>query len=96
MEIGESLEGALRREVMEEVGLQVTDLRYYGSQPWGFSDSVISGFFAKLDGSGAVRLDRDELSEAIWLSREEIPPQNTGISITAEMIEAFRTGKVKD
>lgn len=96
VEIGESLEGALRREVMEEVGLQVTDLRYYGSQPWGFSDSVISGFFAKLDGSGAVRLDRDELSEAIWLSREEIPPQNTGISITAEMIEAFRTGKVKD
>lgn len=96
VEIGESLEGALRREVMEEVGLQVTDLRYYGSQPWGFSDSVISGFFAKLDGSGAVRLDRDELSEAVWLSREEIPPQNTGISITAEMIEAFRTGKVKD
>ena len=92
----QDLEGALRREVMEEVGLQVTDLRYYGSQPWGVSDSVISGFFAKLDGSGAVRLDRDELSEAVWLSREEIPPQNTGISITAEMIEAFRTGKVKD
>ena len=95
-EIGEPVEETVRREVMEEVGLQVTDLRYYGSQPWGFSDSVISGFFAKLDGSGAVRLDRDELSEAVWLSREEIPPQNTGISITAEMIEAFRTGKVKD
>lgn len=96
VEIGESLEEALRREVMEEVGLQVKELRYFGSQPWGFSDSVISGFFAKLDGSDAVRLDRDELSEAVWLSREEIPPQNTGISITAEMIEAFRTGKIKD
>lgn len=96
VEIGESLEEALRREVMEEVGLQVKELRYFGSQPWGFSDSVISGFFAKLDGSGAVRLDRDELSEAVWLSREEIPEQETGISITAEMIEAFRTGKIKD
>lgn len=96
VEIGESLEEALRREVMEEVGLQVKELRYFASQPWGFSDSVISGFFAKLDGSGDIRLDRDELSEAVWLSRDEIPAQNTGVSITAEMIEAFRTGRIKD
>ena len=94
VEIGESIEGALEREVMEEVGLKVKNLRYFGSQPWGFSDSVISGFFAELDGSGSIRLDRNELSEAVWLSRDEIPPQNTDISITATMIEAFRTGKV--
>lgn len=94
VEIGESLEGALQREVMEEVGLRVKELQYFGSQPWGFSDSIISSFFAQLDGSGQIRLDRNELSEAVWLSRDEIPPQKTGISITAAMIEAFRTGTV--
>lgn len=96
VEIGESIEGALRREVMEEVGLKVKNLRYFGSQPWGFSDSVISGFFADVDGSSQIRLDRDELSEAVWLSRDELPPQKTDISITAAMIEAFRKGSDLD
>lgn len=95
VEIGESLEGALAREVMEEVGLKVGKLTYFASQPWGFSDSVISGFFAKLEGSDKIRLDRNELSEAVWLSRDEIPPQKNNISITSAMIEAFRTGTVK-
>lgn len=93
VEIGESIEGALKREVMEEVGLKVKELRYFGSQPWGFSDSVISGFFAQVDGSSQVRLDRDELSEAVWLTRDEIPKLHNDMSITAVMIEAFRTGK---
>ena len=93
VEIGESVEGALRREVMEEVGLRVKNLRYFGSQPWGFSDSLITGFFAELDGSDEVRLDRDELAEAVWIARNDIPPQDTGLSITAEMIEAFREGR---
>lgn len=94
VEIGESVEAALEREVMEEVGVRVKNLRYFGSQPWGFSDSVISGFFADLDGSDRIKLDRNELSEAIWLKREEIPVQSTDISITAAMIEAFRKGDI--
>lgn len=94
VEIGESLEGALKREVMEEVGLNVKNIRYFGSQPWGFSDSVISGFFVDLDGSNKVKLDRNELAEAVWILREEIPPQNTDISITSAMLEAFRTGEI--
>ena len=92
VEIGESLEGALEREVMEEVGLRVKDISYFGRQPWGFSDSVISGFFVKLDGKDNIYLDENELSEAVWLSRDEIPPQDSDISITAAMIEAFRKG----
>lgn len=92
VEIGENLEDALRREVMEEVGLQVGQLKYFGSQPWGMSDSVISGFFAYLEGSDQVKLDRDELAEAVWMNRDELPPQDTSLSITAAMIESFRTG----
>ena len=93
VEIGESVEGALRREVMEEVGLKVKNLKYFGSQPWGFSDSLITGFFAELDGSDEIRLDRNELSEALWIARDEIPPQSSDMSITAEMIDAFREGR---
>lgn len=92
VEIGENLEDALKREVMEEVGLQVGQLKYFGSQPWGMSDSVISGFFAYLEGSDQVKLDRDELAEAVWMNRDELPPQDTSLSITAAMIESFRTG----
>lgn len=94
VEIGESIEEALKREVMEEVGLHVENLRYFGSQPWGFSDSLISGFFADLDGDGTIQLDKDELAEAVWLSRDELPPQAVDISITAAMIEAFRKGEM--
>ena len=94
VEIGESMEQAVVREAMEEVGLKVGNLRYFGSQPWGLSDSVISGYFAYLEGDDKVTLDKDELSEAVWMTRDELPPQMDTVSITAAMIEAFRTGKI--
>lgn len=56
------IEDTVRREVMEEVGLQVKDLRYYGSQPWGVDANLLLGFFARLDGPSAIHLDRQELS----------------------------------
>lgn len=91
VEIGETLEETIHREVMEEVGVKVKNLRYYGSQPWSFSDSILIGFFADLDGSDRVNLDTEELSEAVWLPRGEIPPADPTISLTGTMIEAFRT-----
>lgn len=94
VEVGETLEAAVRREVMEEVGLRVSNLRYYKSQPWAFSESVLMGFFADLAGSREVTLDTDELSEAVWFSREKLPSNDSTLSLTWNMIEAFRNGEV--
>lgn len=94
VEIGETLEDALKREVMEEVGLKVKNLRYFKSQPWAFSQSILVGFFVELDGSPTVKIDTKELSEATWFLREEIPPCETTMSLTNEMIEAFRQNKI--
>lgn len=93
-EIGESLEETVRREVMEEVGLKVKNIRYYKSQPWGLSGSVLSGFFVDLDGDSKITLDQEELAEAIWLKREEIPEPELRISLTKEMIEKFKKGEI--
>jgi NAD+ diphosphatase len=94
MEIGETLENTIKREVMEEVGLRVKNIRYFKSQPWAFSQSLLVGFFADLDGNSNVNLDFQELSEAMWLSRDEIPLNDSTISLTAGMVEAFRNDKV--
>ena len=67
VEIGETLEEALRREVMEEVGLNVKNIRYYTNQPWGFSQTLLVGFFADLDSKPGIQLEQRELSEAVWL-----------------------------
>lgn len=93
VEIGETLEEAVKREVMEEVNLKVKGLRYYGSQPWGLSDSLIAGFFVYLDGTDEFKIDETELEKAAWLTRDELPQLVDNVSITAAMIEDFRTGK---
>jgi len=90
-EIGESLEQTVRREVMEEVGLKVKNIQYYKSQPWPFTDTLLAGFFAELDGDDAIHLDEDELAIGIWMPRVDIPMPENNISLTGEMIEVFRT-----
>lgn len=92
-EVGESIEETVKREVLEEVGLHVKNIRYYKSQPWPFSDTLLMGFFADLDGSDHIVLQEEELTEATWFIRDEIPRNDLKISLTNEMIELFRSGK---
>lgn len=89
-EIGETIEDTVRREVLEETGVHVKNLRFYKSQPWVFTDSLLMGFFCELDGSDRITLQDDELSEAVWFPRAEIPSDHSSISLTGEMIELFR------
>ena len=92
-EIGETIEQTVHREVMEEVGLKVKNLRYYKSQPWGVDGNVLMGFYCDLDGEDAIRLDEKELAVAEWHHREKLPIEDDGISLTREMIRIFGEGK---
>jgi NAD+ diphosphatase len=72
VEPGESAEGAVAREVAEEVGLRVTDIRYVGSQPWPFPQSLMLGYTARAEGDLTLRLDPTEIEEARWFTRDEL------------------------
>ena len=95
VEIGESLEDAVRREVMEEVGLKVKNIQFYKSQPWPFTDTILAGFFAELSEDDTITIQEDELALAVWMNREDVPPDELKISLTGEMMEAFRSGTFK-
>lgn len=91
-EIGETVEETVRREVFEETGVHVKNVRYYKSQPWPFTDTLLLGFYCDLDGSGKIRIDEEELAVAEWLAPDEIPTEYDGISLTNEMIIRFKDG----
>jgi len=93
VEIGETFEDTVRREVMEEVGLKVRNIRYYRSQPWAFSEAVMAGFYAEADGDPGISLNydgSDELAEARWFTRGELEQEDSTFSLTWTMIQAFR------
>lgn len=90
VEIGETFEGTVRREAMEEVGLPLKNIQYFKSQPWGFSDSQMIGFTAELDGDDdTLRIQESELAEAHWFTAEEAPRPANDISIASELIWDF-------
>ena len=92
-EIGETIEETVHREVMEEIGIKVKNLRYYKSQPWSFSGTLLFGFYCDLDGDDTLTVDHSELSMASWFNREDIPDEGDNISLTKEMMMSFKDGK---
>ena len=100
VEPGESAEGAVAREVAEEVGLRVTDIRYVGSQPWPFPQSLMLGYTARVEGDPTLRLDPTEIEEARWFTRDELrsgtgpralPP---AVSIARHIIDRWVDGEL--
>ena len=92
-EIGETVEECVIREVEEETGLRVRNLRYFASQPWPFSGSLLFGFFCDAEAS-EIRIDRNELRSAIWRSPSDSYDVPGNASLTSSMISAFREGKI--
>jgi NAD+ diphosphatase len=89
VEPGESAEEAVEREVMEESGLQVRDVRYFGSQPWPFPNSLMLGFTAQYD-SGEIVLEDDEIEDARWFHADDMPNFFPGrMSISQWLIQDF-------
>ena len=93
-EIGETLEETVEREVMEETGLKVKNIRYYKSQPWGIASDILMGFYCDVDGDDTIKMDESELKYAQWVPREEIELQPLEYSLTNEMMKMFKESKV--
>ena len=94
VEPGESIEETVRREVAEEVGVEVGEVRYFGSQPWPFPNSLMIGFTAEWSG-GELRIgEPEELEDARWFRTDNLPPMPPKVSIARAMIDAFLSGKV--
>ncbi len=88
VEVGESLEEAVAREVREEAGIEITDIRYFGSQPWPFSNSLMIGFTARW-ASGEIVADPVEIMEAAWYAPDALPVVPPKLSIARELIDDF-------
>ncbi|WP_166422678.1 NAD(+) diphosphatase [Paraglaciecola sp. 20A4] len=86
VESGETLEHAVHREVFEEVGVAVKNLRYVSSQPWPFPHSLMVGFLADFD-SGDIKVDGHEIIEAHWFKYDELPNIPPKFSIAGQLIE---------
>ena len=94
VETGESLEDCVRREVMEETGLEIADIRYYGSQAWPYPSGLMVGFTAQYAG-GTLRLQRSELSGGGWFRRDNMPSIPDYGSISRMLIDDWMAQKGK-
>jgi NAD+ diphosphatase len=88
VEPGESLEECVHREIREEVGLEVTDVRYFGSQSWPFPNSLMIAFTAA-HAAGEIAVDPEELVDARWFEPGELPPIPGCGTISRRLIDGF-------
>jgi NAD+ diphosphatase len=92
VDVGETFEDAVKREVFEETGIVVHNVRYYKNQPWPLSNSIMVGFVAEADDNQTIKIDENELSEAGWFHRGNLPDCSPNLSVGGEMIERFNFG----
>ena len=95
VETGETLEEAVCREVMEETGLTIKNLHYYGSQPWPYPCGLMVGFLAEYD-NGDIHLQRSELSRGAWFNRHHLPQIPEKLSIARQIIDYWLDLKSKE
>lgn len=88
VEAGETLEEAVQRETMEEVGLKVKNIKYFSSQPWPFPHSLMIGFTADYE-SGEIEVDGAEIAHAKWFEVNDLPEMPSRISIAGELIDWY-------
>lgn len=88
VETGETLEQAVEREVREETGLSIKNIRYYASQPWPYPCGLMVGFYAEYAG-GTIRLQRSELASGGWYRRDSLPTLPEKLSIARRLIDHF-------
>lgn len=88
LEPGENVEEAIHREVKEEVGIQIKNIRYFGSQPWPFPDSLMLAFTADY-ASGEITIDKTEIEDAGWYRKDNLPntPPSASVSIGRKLID---------
>jgi NAD+ diphosphatase len=88
VEPGETLEECVRREVYEEVGVRVKNLRYFGSQSWPFPHSLMVAFTAEHE-SGEIAVDQTEIRHAFWCPPDELPEVPNKMSVSRRLIDWF-------
>lgn len=91
VEPGETIEHAVHREVLEEAGITIKNIRYCASEPWPFPDSVMLGFVADYDG-GELAPDGVEIESAVWFDRDHLPPLPPNLSLTRALIDDWVAG----
>ena len=93
VETGESLEEAVHREVMEETGLTIRNVKYFSSQPWPYPSGLMVGYTAEYV-DGEIHLQKEELSRGKWFSKDNLPILPEKLSIARRLIDAWLEGKI--
>lgn len=92
-EIGETAEETVEREVLEETGIKVKNIKYFATQPWGIAQDLLLGYFCEADEGQEIKVDDNELSWASWVSRDELDIEDQDMSLTNRMLYLFSKGE---